>query len=174
MSGAGWRRRALAAAVFGTAGGLSLSVTFGLVRWFFLGGADGTAAGDPERILGLVYSVLLVAVLPAAGVGWLRANTFGAPTPPGQADWYPDVFRGLGVTVRAFVVGCALFAVAEVHDVSALRDEPWNLVVLEFAQHFVFVALLGAVFVGPVALVLGGAAGWFVGCVLGTPTPPAG
>ena len=170
MSGAGLRRRALAAAVFGAAAGFSLWITLVLVRWFFFPVAEGDAAG----VVALVYFVVLVAVLPAAAVGWLRAEAFGAPAPPGRADWDPDVLRGLGVTVRAFLVGCALFAVwPDAHDASALREGMWVSVVSGYVRDFLATVLFGAVLVGPFALLSGGAAGWVVGRALGTAAPPA-
>ena len=179
MSGEGLRGRALAAAVFGTAGGLSLWITLGLMNWFFsLGSEPDTAGGGSGGVDTLWLSLTLVAVLPAAVAGWLRGEAFGTPALPDRMDWerswHPDVLRGWGVTVRAYVAGCALFvAWPDAHDVSALRVGDWAAVVLRLIGDFVTVGLFGAVFVGPFALMMGGTAGWLVGRAAGTAAPPA-
>ena len=180
MSGAGLRRKALAATAFGAAGGLSLFVTLALVRWFFLPGGEANAAAEgPQGVDVLWLSLLAAAVLPATVIGWLRGHTFGTAAPIDRRDrWgdlHPDVLRGWAVTVRAYVVGCVLLvAWPDAQDVSALRDGAWASVAWAIARDFVVVVPVGAAFIGPFALILGGAVGWLIGRRTGTATPPVG
>ena len=55
----------------------------------------------------------------------------------------------------------------------ALADGAWTTAASAFARDVVFAAPLGAVFVGPFALLSGGVAGWLVGRLTGTAAPPA-
>ena len=175
MSGAGWRRRAVAAAAFGAAGWLSVALAWQV------GGVDPMTFSEPEPWSWLPPAS--VAALAAALVGWHQAATFAEPAPPDTAGWLTAVMRGLVVTVLGFLLGCVLFplAVGAVDAVAVVAADPSPSAVPEAFERvwgtlvagFLLSLVAGSVAVLPVALALGGAAGWLVGRALGTPTPPA-
>ena len=183
MSGAG--RRATAAVAFGIAGALTV-VVIGAVEAAFSGSppeAPAPRGAWQSSDLVFVFVPLGVAGLSGAVVGWRRAATFGLPAPPRSGALPADVGRGVGVAFQGFVLGCALLpaglGVAVLAgqvlggDVVAFEGAGGLVVPAAYVVVFLAAGAIGSFTVLPVALALGGAAGWLVGRALGTPTPPA-
>ena len=184
MSGVG--RKAFAAAAFGVAGALTV-VVIGVVEAAVSSRlAEVPAPGGHWRggDVVLVLAFVGVAGLSGSVVGWRQAATFGLPAPPGSGALPADVGRGVGVAFRGFVLGCALLPAAwgalllleqalGGEGVVAPKGAGWLVVPVGYVLVFLVAGALGSFTVLPIALVLGGVAGWLLGRALGTAAPPA-
>lgn len=153
--------RVFVALAFGTAGVVSLVA---------LAGAISLTSGDGVREA-LAYwgsfvgdgteAFLLAAFAGGALGGAWRAGRFREPAGPGAI--HADVTRGMGTALAGFVAGAVLMPLLAGLLAGA---EPSSNVVSSLPLIVLAGLLVGTVFVLPVALVFGGATGWWVGRVI--------
>lgn len=160
--------RTFAAISFGAAGVVSIASTALIVG--LLSSEEGVGATAYAWNLMVDEARTAWLFLAAAGIsggvgGAWWGDRLGKPASEKSGALNPDVSRGIGITLVAFVVGSALFALAAwllgAVESGDLREAVRLTPIVPF--YALEALVVGAISVLPIALVFGGLTGWLVG-----------